>query len=166
MQIPIVIVGLYLELSDATGPWKPALSLPAKCGLNAETYNFVNVIWYLPFVIGFYVDPNMLFGPKAITGMPMFTMALDETGLWFGRAWATAMLMIVAGPYLFGFPHVKVTKQLTLSYLLFIGLFAYCIVNTSIMNITVIGPMTGINFLFFCAGLYCILPGQSGEAML
>ena len=36
---------------------------------------------------------------------------IDEAALWHGRAWAITVLMVVLGPYVFGFPAIKVTKQ-------------------------------------------------------
>ena len=72
MQIPVVMVGLYLELIRETGAWSLSLSCPS-WGLNAATYLFVSLLWFFLFVIVFYVDPNMMFGPSTPTGFPMFT---------------------------------------------------------------------------------------------
>jgi hypothetical protein len=58
-QIPFVLIGLYLEAKGITGSWPFAFSLPA-CGLNAPTYNLVNLFFFVPFVIAFCTTPNMV----------------------------------------------------------------------------------------------------------
>jgi len=165
MQVSLVFVGIYLDLAGYNGPWQLASPLP-KCANDVTTFNFINLIWYLPFAVAFFTDPNMIFGPSTFTGFPLFLVDLDETSLWFGKAWATAMTMVVLGPYLFGLSHVKVAKQLTLAYIAFVGLFAYGLTSYSVFNFIMVAPLTGVNFLFFLWGLYLVLPGQSGEALL
>jgi hypothetical protein len=165
MQIPIVTVALYLELVGETGPWSFSLPCP-QWGVNASTFLFVSLFWYLPFVLAFYTDPNMIFGPSTPTGFPMFTMDIDETGLWFGKAWATVVLLVALGPYLFGLPAVKVVKQLTVAYFLFICYFIFYIATETFMNIMVVGPLVFVNFVFLAAGVYLSLPAQSGEEYL
>lgn len=165
MQVSLVFVGIYLDLAGYNGPLQLASPLP-KCANDVTTFNFINLIWYLPFAVAFFTDPNMIFGPSTFTGFPLFLVDLDETSLWFGKAWATAMTMVVLGPYLFGLSHVKVAKQLTLAYIAFVGLFAYGLTSYSVFNFIMVAPLTGVNFLFFLWGLYLVLPGQSGEALL
>merc|ERR1712167_296503 len=53
IQVPLVVIGLYLEITGDTGPWKIA---------------FVGVFLY---------DANAIMGPNSITGFPMFNTPLD-----------------------------------------------------------------------------------------
>ena len=52
LTLPLVVVGVYIEVIGATGPWSLKLGCPA-WGANLETFNFVNALWFVPFVIGF-----------------------------------------------------------------------------------------------------------------
>ena len=110
--VPIVLVGIYLELVGATGTWAPAFSCPA-CGLNVESFNMFNLFFYLPFAAGF-LSPyaNLMFGPNTPTGFPMFNQEFGETALWFTKAWATCVLLLTLGPYLFSLSPVKTAKQI------------------------------------------------------
>jgi hypothetical protein len=162
LQVPVLVVGLYLELSGQTGPWAFTFSCPV-WGLNFESFNMFSLVFNVPFVIAFFYDPNMMFGPSTPTGMPMFKEDLTETSLWFGKAWATAILLIVLGPYLFGLPARGVTKQLTVVYLFFTGLFAYSLYAYSIFEVMMIGPMTGLNVILFGLGAYLAL--NSGDPL-
>jgi hypothetical protein len=165
LSIPILMVGLYLEITGLTGSWSLSIACP-KWGPNPETFNMINLIWYLPFVLGFAYDPNMLFGASAITGMPMFTITFGETAIWFGRAWGAGILMLILAPYVFSFPAAKVSKMMTLSYVLFLGLFGYGYFATSMFNVTIMLPLMAVNFLLTIFGIYVCLPGQAGEPML
>jgi len=162
LQLPALVVGLYLELSGATGPWALTISCPA-WGLNFDSFNMFSLLFNFPFAIAFYYDPNMMFGPSTPTGMPMFTEDMKETSLWFGKAWATAILMIALGPYLFGLSAKGVTKQLTVVYLFFVGLFAYSLYAYSIFEIMMVGPITGLNVILFLIGSYLTL--NSGDPL-
>lgn len=164
LQIPFVVVGLYMEGKGTTGKWPVAFS----CGrlLDASTFCVVNVIFYVPFVLAFCTVPNLVFGPETPTGMPMFNTELDETALWFGRTWAINIFLLCLGPFLFGFPVLHATKLLTASYLLFCALFAYAVLSYSVLNLIVIGPLCGLNVLFFGVGLYISLTSTDGEQTL
>jgi hypothetical protein len=166
MQIPIVVLGVFLELTGSTGPWTPSFSL--SCGANASTFNFVNLLFQLPFAIAFFSVPDLMFGPANPMGMGIFTVDLDEPALWHGKAWAAVLFMVVIGPYLFGVPAIKTTKQMTVAYGLFCALFAYVVfvAEYEIFNTMVFYPLAGLNLVFFLAGLYLCLPAQAGEPML
>lgn len=157
-QLPVALVGVYLEIAGETGPWKFSLSCPSMCGLNVKTYLFVNLCFYAPFVAAFLTNPNMMFGPNNPMGadFAMFTVELDETALWFGKGWAVSIFLISISPYLFGLDEVKVTKMVTVTYLLFVGLFVYALVYLSVFNLMLVGPMTGLNVIFFAVGLYLV----------
>jgi hypothetical protein len=58
------------------------------------------------------------------------------------------------------------TKLLTASYLLFCALFAYAVLSYSVLNLIVIGPLIGLNVLFFGVGLYISLTSTVGEQTL
>lgn len=165
LTTPFLISGLYMELVGVTGKWEFAMP---KFGpfLSVDTFLFVNLLFYIPFVGAFATDPNMVFGPKTPTGFPMFTTALDETGLWFGRAWAVAMFTLVISPYLFGLKEIKVVKQLTIAYAGFTALIGYGLYSSSVFNFIVVAPLDGLNFLFFLWGLFLCLPAQAGEPMV
>ena len=109
----------------------------------------------------------MLFGPDGLMGsMAMFVSPLTEEALWFSKGWATGMMMVVLGPYLFGFPTGKVVKQLTAAYIAFVLLFAYGLFFTEVFNFPIVASLTGVNFLFFVWGLYLVLTSDAGEDML
>jgi hypothetical protein len=165
LTTPFLISGVYMELVGVTGKWNFAMP---KFGpfLSAETFLATNLLFYIPFVGAFATDPNMVFGPATPTGFPMFTVALDETGLWFGRAWAVAMFTLVLSPYLFGLPSIKVVKQLTIAYASFTALIGYGLYSSSVFNLAVVAPLDGLNFLFFLWGLFLCLPQQAGEPMV
>merc|ERR1712224_499004 len=99
--LPPLVVGIYLEVIGATGPWSFSMACPA-WGLNVESFNFVNFLWFFPFIIGFATAPQLLFGPSNPLGLPMFLEDFDETSTWFCRAWVTLMLVLIFGPYLLG----------------------------------------------------------------
>jgi hypothetical protein len=171
MQIPLVVIGLYLEFSGATGPWSGAggsitMACPA-CGLNPETYNLVNLIWYMPFLLAFAYDPNKVMGPSNPMGpdMAMFTVEFDEVALWFGQAWSGLVTIMVLGPYFFGLPAASVTKQLTVAYFLYCCLFGYALYFYSVFNLMVAGPLTGLNVVFFLWGLYLSLTTTTSSYM-
>lgn len=159
-QIPSLIVGLYLELTGKTGDAPaPSIKCPTLCGLNIDTYLFVNLMFYFPFVGIFLTVPNQLVGPNNPMGpqFAMFTSELDEVALWFGKSWAVAIFLVAMSPYAFGFDKLKVTKMLTLGYLMFNGLFAYALIQLDVFNLLMMGPLTGVNVLFFVVGLYLVL---------
>lgn len=164
-NLPFVVVGLYLELAGLTGAWEFKCAGP-KWGANAETYCMLNVIFNVPFAIGFLTVPNMLFGPSSISGMAMFTSNIDETGLWFGKVWGLCVFLITVSPYVFGFPYIKTTKIATAAYLLYCGLFAYGLFVLDVFNFLLVAPLAFLQVLFFGAGLFLSLPAQAGEAML
>jgi len=164
-QIPFVVIGLYIEAKGLTGSWPLSFGCPP-WGLNAVTFNFVNLLFFLPFVGAFTTYPNLVFGPSTPTGMPMFTEDMDEVALWFGRTWAVSGFLLALGPYLFGMPHVKVTKLLTVAYLLYCALFGYVIASSAVLNLMVAGPLIGVNFIFFAVGTYLSMPAQAGEDIL
>lgn len=163
MQIPFLVIGLYLELAGATGPWTLCPTVcPPKWGANAPSFMMAALIFNLPFIGGFYYDPNFLFGPSNPLGVPMFYTDLNETALWFGKMWATVTLVTMMGPYLFGLPFAKVMKQMTIAFLLYTIFFIYVIFfYPTAMNVIMVGPVTGINFLFVVFGFYSL--SQSGE---
>ena len=75
------------------------------------------------------------------------------------------MLLMVLGPYLFGFDFVKVTLQATITYLLFSGLFTYTLLTTDVFNAIVMGPLTGVNVIFFGVGLYIFLQDKGEKSL-
>jgi len=165
VTVPLVFVGLYLEAVGATGPWSFSMPCPA-WGMNIETFNFVNFFWFLPFVLGFYYDPNLLFGPANPLGFPMFLIDFNEVSLWFVRAWVTNMLVIILGPYLFGLSPIKIAKQFVFLYFFYTCMFVYFLFTSTLLNTIIVAPITAFNFLFFAWGLYLVLPAQSGEPLL
>ena len=78
----------------------------------------------------------------------MFLVELNESAIWFGKAWAIGCGLLVLGPYLFGVGPGLTSKQLLFAYTFNIGLFVYAIMNYSVLNIMMVGPMTGLNVLF------------------
>jgi hypothetical protein len=162
MQLPTIIVGLYLELAGVTGPWEISCSCPS-LGMNPETYNMFSLCFQFPFVVAFFYDPNMIFGPSTPTGFPMFKQDLTETGLWFGKGWGLTVLLTVLGPYLFGLPARGVTKQLAFLYLCFVGLFGWSLYAFDFFVLLIVGPVSGVNFIFFAIGFYLAL--QSGDPL-
>ena len=162
--VPIVLVGIYLELVGATGTWAPAFSCPA-CGLNVESFNMFNLFFYLPFAAGF-LSPyaNLMFGPNTPTGFPMFNQEFGETALWFTKAWATCVLLLTLGPYLFSLSPVKTAKQMALAYIVFTGLFIYTLVTTDLFNMVMMGPLTGLNVVLAIVGVY--VSATSSEGLL
>merc|ERR1719355_236462 len=82
--------------------------------MTADSFVFVSLVFFTPFVLGFLTIPNQLFGPAAISGVPMFTEELNETTLWFGKAWAASIFLIAIGCACFGHKAINVTKQLML----------------------------------------------------
>jgi len=165
LQITLATIGLYLELSGANGPWSFAFALP-KWGLNAETFNFVNFIFYLPFCVAFAVDPNAVFGPNGIGPIPFFTEDMGETALWFGRTWAAMIFLLTISPYAFAFPAIKVVKTFVVAYFTYTGLFIWWILTVPVFNLTMAIPLGSLNFIFFIFALVVALPGNSGEPML
>jgi len=165
VQILLSTVGLYLELSGANGPWSFAFALP-KFGVNAETFNFVNFIFYLPFVAAFAIDPNAVFGPNGIGPIPLFTEDMGESALWFGRTWAVAMFLLTLSPYVFGYPAVKVVKTFVIAYFVYTAFFIWWILTLPVLNLTMAIPLGSLNFIFFVYALVVALPGNSGEPML
>ena len=144
LNIPILLVGLpFTGLSLFT----PKFAIPA-CRLDKANYCFVNLLFFTPFVLGFLIAPNYLFGPSSPGGMPMFLVELNEAAIWFGKAWAIGCGLLVLGPYLFGVGPGLTSKQLLFAYTFNIGLFVYAIMNYSVLNIMMVGPMTGLNVLF------------------
>merc|ERR1719240_1203351 len=115
-----------------------------KWGLNAETFNFVNLFFYLPFVAAFFTD-------------------FKETGLWFGRTWATLIFFLTLQPYVFGMPALKVTKQFVLAYFAYTAFFAYWILTYEIFNTMMAIPLGVLNLIFFIWALLVVLPANSGE---
>ena len=163
LGVVVLLVGLYLELAGATGKWGPEATCCEKCGANVEAFNLFNLFFYIPFVLGFYYDPNLMFGPNGLMppGMSMFTADLNETSIWFCRAWATNMLMLVLGPYLFGLSPVKVAKQMVISYLAYTCLFTYILLTTDLFNMMVMGPLTGLNVIFLIWGIVSVTGKES-----
>merc|ERR1719240_1714092 len=106
MQIPITIVGLYLEFAGLTGPWALSFNF-GPCSASLETYGLINLVWMFPFIVSFLYDPNLMFGPSTFTGFPMFTATMGETELWFGKTWAVLTAAVLFGPYVFGCPIAK-----------------------------------------------------------
>lgn len=152
MQVPITLVNLFL-ISGAVSSVKAysvSLSMPKSCGLNAETFVFVNIFWFLPFLAGFLIDPNAMFGPSGMmpSGLAMFTSEMNETAIWFGRAWATACFTTVMGAALFSHPHSKVCKQLFVFYVTSTALFVGAVTTGTFFNPTVMLPMTALNVVF------------------
>jgi hypothetical protein len=145
MQVPIVIVNLVLR--SALPKPKFDFSLPKPCGLNAQTFMYVNLWFYLPFVLAFATKPNLVFGPST-PGIPMFLEDMNETAVWFGRSWALGIFFMVLGPFAFGMQARLCAKQMLVSYIFTCSLFVYEILTTSIFNLTLVIPMTGINFIF------------------
>jgi len=128
--------------------------------------NFVDLVWFLGFLVGFFTVPNMFFGPAAITGIPMFLVDLDPISLWFSKAWVVIFIIFVLGPYVFSVPGAKAAKQMTFLYFTFVALFCYGLYAYECFNVPVIAALTGTNFILFCLHLYTVLPDQAGEAML
>ena len=124
-----------LTLTPAAGCCSSAAKLrslipPVGAALSVPFMNLFNVVFFLPFFAGFIYDPNALFGPNStLNPMPMFTVPLGETALWFSKAWSTAAVVIVLGPYLFACPATKVVKQMAFVYLTSTALFAYALVE-------------------------------------
>jgi hypothetical protein len=165
MQIPIAVIGLYLESAGATGAWNINFSIGG-CGLNVPTMNIIDLAWFAPFTLGFLTVPNMLFGPAAISGVPLFTVDLDPVALWFGKAWGITTTILALGPYVFSVPGVKVAKMMAFLYLTYVANFIYGLMYWEVFNFPVIAGLTGVNFIMFALHLYVILPQQAGEPML
>lgn len=167
LQIPIALINLHLEYMGRLADWGSLkFSCPA-CGLNVETFLMVNLFFYLPFVLAFLTDPNAMFGPSAPSGMPMFTEDMNETALWFGRSWAVGTLLVVLGPYLFGFAPIKVAKQLLILYASSVPLFVYYLMTSTIFNPTMVIPMTLLNVFFLAWNAYLVYQSTSqGEPLL
>jgi hypothetical protein len=166
-QVPIIVVGLYIELSGMSGPWMFSPMCPPKCGLNAETFNLVTFIWLVQFVPVMFTDPNMIMGPEPITGLPMFMEPWEETAKFFGKSWAIAVLVLILGPYLYGFNHVAVAKQSTFGFFAFCSIFgAYFFFFPTLMNPMTMIPLAASNFLLFCFGLYVVLTAAPGTPMV
>jgi hypothetical protein len=167
MQIPFVVIGLYLELTGSTGGFALASLAPKPCGGNVATYNLASFIWLIGFVPIMYSDPNLIMGPNSITGFPMFLQELTETALWFGKAWALAVTLMVSGPYLFGFDHLKVAKQNAFGFLAFSVIFGVSwFVYPGVMNPITMLPLAGVNVLLGIFGLVVVLPGNNGGASM
>merc|ERR1712224_1185752 len=153
LSIIIAIVGLYLELAGITGPW--GFEMP-KCDTKLAQFNTFQLFWLLPFVFGFLFAPSELFGPKAISGFPMFMVEFGETSLWITKAWAVATFMLALGPFLFGLKPQKVAKQIIASYIANTAIFTYGLLQTKLFNMMVMGPLTGVNVLLLIWGVYVI----------
>jgi hypothetical protein len=167
IQIPISIYAVFVLLHLAQPAWKLTLKVPEPFGANVETFNFISLLWIVPFCIGFISDPNALFGPSStITPIPMFLTDLDETALWFGKVWAMNTFVIVVGPYLFGLPALSVAKQLCTSFLVNNGLFVHALLTTTSFNPLMMWPLTGFNTVLLAFGLYVASPGVSGQPLL
>mmetsp|Transcript_28882 Transcript_28882/g.74176 ORF Transcript_28882/g.74176 Transcript_28882/m.74176 type:complete len:344 (-) Transcript_28882:483-1514(-) len=167
VTVPSLVIGIYIEVIGATGPWSLAMALP-KFGANVDTFNFVSLIWFVPFILGFYIDPSF-FGPSTPLPFPLFLDELNETTEWFFRAWVTSMLLVVLAPYVFGLNEERslgVAKQLTMMYLGTVVLFTYGLLTTSTMNMVMAVPTTVANTLFVAAGVYLSLPQTSGQPLL
>ena len=145
MQVPILIINVALRVQLP----KPKFdfSLPKPCGLNAQTFMYVNLWFYLPFVLAFAYKPNLVFGPST-PGVPMFLEDMNETAVWFGRGWAIGIFLMVLGPFAFGMQSRLCAKQMLVSYIATCSLFVYELLNTSFFNLTLVIPMTCINFVF------------------
>jgi hypothetical protein len=163
-QVPLVLIGLYLESVGATGAWSLGLSVDG--GLNVSTMNLIDLAWFIPFTIGFFTVPNMLFGPAAITGVPMFTVDLDPVALWFGKAWGLTLTILALGPYVFSVPGAKVAKQMTFIYGVYVANFIYGLLNYEAFNFPIIVGLTSVNFILFALHVYVVLPDNAGEPML
>jgi hypothetical protein len=164
VQIPLLVIGLYLEIVGATGGNTINFGCPTWDG-KVESFNFFNFLFNIGFAIGFLYDPNAIFGPNNILGGPaLFAVQADETAVWFGKAWALATMMIILGPYLFGLPANKVAKQMVLVYLFNVGIFGYTLYYLSVFNFSFAAPMCGLQVLLVGWGLYASL--NSGEDLL
>jgi hypothetical protein len=165
VDLPVLIVGIFLEINGATGKWVIDFKCP-ECGLNCPSLNYFFLIWYLPFILGFYINPNYMFGPAGPMPVSMFLVPFGETSLFFTKVWVTAMLVTVLGPFVFGLSHASVAKQLMFAHLAYFGLFLYVLLEQEIMNVLLMGPLSGLNLVFFLLALYAVLPAQSGEELL
>jgi len=165
ITVPVVYVGLYMELIGATGPWKVSVAVPS-IGLSLNFFNFFQVIFFVPFIVGFYTNPNLVFGPANPVGFPMFLLEFNETSTWFCRAWATNVLMLMLAPYTFGLAALPVAKMWVVSYVGNASLFTYALFFTSMMNMIVVAPLFALQLGFIAWGVYVILPAQNGGTSL
>jgi len=165
IAVPIVLVGLFLEINGATGSWVVNFSCP-KCGLNAVSLNYFFLIWYLPFFASFAYDPDFMVGVNSPMPISMFIVPFGETSLFFVKVWCLAMLMILLGPFVFGLSHVSVAKQMMFAHVAYFGLFVYYLLETEVMEFMVMAPLSGLNLIFAILALIAVLPSNSGEAML
>jgi len=156
VQVILVMTGLYLLAAGETGPWSCSCAMPSPCGLTVDTFNLVNVVWFVPFIVGFLYDPNFAFGPANPMGISLFTSAFTETAIWFGKAWGVTIFTIVFGPYLFGAPPKAVATMVTLLYVVFVGLFIYALLAYDILNFVLVAPTTGLNFFLAIFGFYAV----------
>jgi len=164
VQIPLLVIGLYLEIVGATGGNLINFGCPTWDG-KVASFNYFNFLFNIGFVIGFLYDPNAIFGPNNIVGGPaLFAVQADETAAWFGKAWALSTLIIILGPYLFDLSPNKVAKQMILVYLINLVVFGYTIYYKTIFNVTFAGPLCGVQVLLVGWGLYASL--NSGEDLL
>ena len=158
MQIPICVCGLFLEMSGHGGEWKIGKFNPSCCKFSSpDFYNFFNFCFLVPFVLGLaspYYD--VMFGPSNPVGMGIFTVAMDQAALWHGRAWALTTLMVILGPYMFGFEPRLVTKQLVVCGFAFLAIFAFSVFykGYTIFNVIPFYPLAGVNALVFLWGVY------------
>jgi hypothetical protein len=158
ISIPILMVGLYLEIAGISGAWSMGA---ITCTTPVDTFNVFNLFWFLPFVAGF-LSPyaNMLFGPNSISGYGMFTSELGETSLWICKAWAVSTFLIVLGPFLFNLDPPKVAKQMVLNYLATAGIFTYGLLQTDLFNDVTMYPLTGLSVVFAGWGIYVLASGK------
>jgi len=156
VQVVLVMAGLYLLATGETGPFSCACAMPSPCGVTVDTFNLVNVVWMVPFVLGFLYDPNFAFGPGNPMGISMFTADFTETGLWFGKAWAVTLAVIIFAPYCLSAPPKAIATLMSIIYVLFVGLFVYSLLTYSILNFMLVAPTTVSNFLLAAFGFYAV----------
>jgi hypothetical protein len=171
MQIPITLISLYLVWGENVSSVKPFtfnFAMPAVCGMNPESFVFFNIFWFLPFLLGFLIDPNGFFGPTGPMPMPMFLGEMNETAVWFGRAWAVGCFIVVMGSAIFSHPAIKVCKQLLVFYITSTAIFIPAVTTGSFFNPTVMIPMTGLNVVFLIACIFIIKKDsdETGKGLL
>jgi hypothetical protein len=164
-QIPLVVIGLFLEFAGVTGSWPLELKNPG-CSLSPGTYMAFQVFWYLPFVAIIYWDPNYIMGPASPTGFPMFLTEFTEPALWFGKGWATATFLVCLCPYLFGFSMIEATKMITVVYVLDVALFTYGLLTADYFNDMVIIPLTCFNGLMLAVGAYLSFTSKTDYGLM
>ena len=168
ISVILIIVGVYLEIIGATGPWKisPPIAWPSQPSTEQpiEIFNFVSFYFFVPFVLGFYYDPSMV--PLAPLGFPMFVEEFNETSTWFSRAWATNVLMLMLGQYFLGLEPLPITKMYFIHNFGAVVLFIYGIFFTSMMNFVVAVGLLATQVVFVIWGGYVILPTKGYAPLL